>query len=108
MHALYFEPDTTKLIEGYDLILEDVARQMLEFPSLQVLARAYAAHAGTAEHRHNVSVSRSWFIRDYLVRNFGIATSQLSIEAYGSDRILDHPEDDWEINRCAELILFSE
>jgi outer membrane protein OmpA-like peptidoglycan-associated protein len=106
LHPLYFEPDTTILVENSQLVVENVGRRLVANPSLRVLVRAFAVPYGTDDVRYLLAVNRSRVIRDSLIRNYGIAPSRIIVEAFGTEGVLERVRDEWETNRCAELLVF--
>jgi outer membrane protein OmpA-like peptidoglycan-associated protein len=105
--SVYFEPDTGVLIERYRPVMEEAGRLLAANPQLQLTLRTYTALFGTPEGRRTVSIERGNFCRDYFVQNYGIASSRISIEPYGSEREpLSARTDDWVSYRCAELIIW--
>jgi outer membrane protein OmpA-like peptidoglycan-associated protein len=107
-HAVYFEPDSAVLIEVFRPTLELVGRQLAANPALRLLIRTYTAPFGTADGRYMVSVQRARFCRDYFTQNYNIASSRISLEAWGSEKTPEIVTADWQSYRCAELILINE
>jgi outer membrane protein OmpA-like peptidoglycan-associated protein len=104
--SVYFEPDTGVLIERYRPVMEEAGRLLAANPQLQLTLRTYTALFGTAAGRLMVSMERGEFCRDYFIQNYGIASSRITIEPYGSEREpLSARTDDWVSYRCAELII---
>jgi len=104
--SVYFEPDTGVLIERYRPVLEEAGQLLAANPNLKLTLRTYTALFGTAAGRLQVSMERGEFCRDYFVANYGIASSRITIEPYGSEREpLSARTDDWVSYRCAELII---
>ena len=106
LNSIYFEPDTSVLIESYRPVLDAVGRQLAADPNLKLLIRAYAANFGTAGGRYNVSISRARFSRDVLTTQYRVSANRLNIEAYGADKSPIYATSDWQSYRCVELILF--
>jgi len=106
LHPLFFVPETTVFMESSIPIMDNVGRRLVANPELRVLVRAFAISEGPDDFRYLLSVNRSRVVRDYFIRHFGIAPARIIIEAYGTDRVLQREIDDWEPNRCAELLVF--
>jgi outer membrane protein OmpA-like peptidoglycan-associated protein len=105
--SVYFEPDTGVLIERYRPVMEEAGRLLAANPQLQLVLRTYTALFGTAEGRRMVSIERGNFCRDYFMQNYGVASSRITIEPYGSEREpASARTDDWVSYRCAELIIW--
>jgi outer membrane protein OmpA-like peptidoglycan-associated protein len=94
------------LIETYLPELDAVGREMSADSSLSLILRAYTAPAKTPEGRLMVSRERANFCRDYLSRRYNIASSRITSFYYGSESMpVRATEDDWESQRCVELII---
>jgi hypothetical protein len=107
LYFLYFEPETMIPIEESRSILDSIGRQLLINPSIWIFLRSYAApFAVEDEGRFHLGVSRVRSVRDYFIRNFGIAPSRIVLEAYSMEIAPKMTTDDWETERDAEIIVF--
>jgi outer membrane protein OmpA-like peptidoglycan-associated protein len=108
LYPLYFELDTLILIESSRLITQTVGQQLVANPALQVHIRAFAVPDRPDDVRYLLGVNRARTVRDYFIRNYGIAPSRILLEAYGTERSLELRSDEWETYRCAELLVFED
>jgi outer membrane protein OmpA-like peptidoglycan-associated protein len=74
--------------------------------ALRLILRAYTTPAKTAEGRLMVSRERADFCRDYLTSRYNIAANRITSFYYGSESMpVRATEDDWESQRCVELVI---
>ena len=108
INPVFFEPDSSILIESSRPNLEAVGQQLAADPSLKILLRAYTAPFGTVGGRQMVSDGRANFCRNYLIQHYGIAPDRINSELYGSERAPDHvtSSSEWTYYRCVELIVY--
>jgi hypothetical protein len=104
--AVYFEANSTAIIERYLSALDEAGRLMQENPSLQITLRTYTAPKGDVEWQVQrsggtpaLSAARAEWCAEYLVRNYGVDLSRIRIEYIDA---LD--ETQRESYRCVELI----
>ena len=105
LNAVYFEANSSVMIERYRYILNEAGERLRANPSLRITLRGYTAPFGTAEGRAEVSAARARYCADYLHRHYGIAESRMRIESYGADRAPAFRDATWESYRCVELII---
>jgi len=105
LNAVYFEPDTTVMIERFRPILSEAGQRLRANPSLTITLRGYAAPFGIAQELVELSSARAQLCADYLARNYGIAESRMKIESYGALRAPEFRDATWESYRCVELII---
>jgi flagellar motor protein MotB len=105
LSVVFFEPDSTTLIERYRLIMDEAAEILKTNPNLTVLLRGYAAPFGRAEILMSLSFERAKYCAEYLIRNHDISLERIIIEYYGSERTPELADVSWESFRCVELII---
>jgi hypothetical protein len=86
--------------------MDAVGREMTADSSLRLILRAYTTPAKTPEGRLMVSRMRADYCRDYLSRRYNIASNRITSFYYGSESMPERATiDDWESQRCVELII---
>ncbi|MDR0498089.1 MAG: hypothetical protein LBH42_10780 [Treponema sp.] len=107
-NVIYFQPDTANMIGGSRHILDTAGRQLAANPTLRVLLKAYTAPFGPDDDaRFMVAMNRARFCRDYLIQHYGIRSSRILIEAWGSEREPALKIPPWEAFRCVELFFIN-
>jgi len=105
LNAVYFEPNSSVMIEKYKSVLDAAGEQLKADLTLRINLRAYAAPFGTVEGQMAVSEDRANFCADYLRKNYGIAESRMRVEHYGAEKTPEFKDSSWESYRCVELII---
>jgi len=106
LNAVYFEADSSVMIERYRPILNEAAERLRANPSLRITLRGYAAPFGTAEGLAELSSARARYCADYLATQYGISESRIRIESFGAERAPALRDATWDSYRCVELILY--
>jgi flagellar motor protein MotB len=106
LNAVYFEANSTTMIERYRSVLNAAGERLRADPSLRITLRGYAAPFGTAESLAELSLARARICADYLSARFGVCESRINIEFFGAQRTPEVFRDaTWESYRCVELII---
>jgi len=105
LNAVYFEADTSVMLERYRPILNEAGERMSANPRLRITLRGYTAPFGTAEERAAISAARAQYCADYLIREYGIAASRIITESFGAERAPAFRDASWESYRCVELLI---
>ena len=105
LNAVYFQADTSVLIEEYRPILDRAGERLLANPEESITLRGYTAPFGTPEGRAEISAARARFCADYLAEKYGIPESRMEVEYYGAERSPEFVNAGWESYRCVELII---
>lgn len=105
LNAVYFEADSAVMIEDYRPILDEAGDRLRANPLLNITLRGYTAPFGTVEGRTEISAARARYCAEYLIRQYGIAESRITIEYYGAERMPAFRDASWESYRCVELII---
>ena len=104
-NAVYFEADSSVMIEMYRPILDEAGVRLRANPNLRITLRGFTAPFGTEQGRTEISRARAQYCADYLSRHFGIDPSRIRIESYGALRAPEYRDASWESYRCVELII---
>ena len=105
LNAVYFQADSSLIIEKYRPILDGAGERLRSNPNESIILRGYTAPFGTAEGRAEISSARARFCAEYLLENYGIASSRMKIENYGAEKLPEFRDAGWESYRCVELII---
>jgi outer membrane protein OmpA-like peptidoglycan-associated protein len=103
--SVHFEPDTAVMLGRYRQVLDEAGERLRADPELKITLRGYAAPFGWVEGRSIVSADRARFCAEYLMGNYGIDEGRIQIEYFGSERVPEFAETDWQSYRCVELII---
>ena len=93
------------MLETYRGELDKLGELMQARPELTVTLRGYAAPFGTAGGRANLSEARARYCIDYLADNYRLDPERFDIEAFGAEKPPEFASEDWESQRCVELII---
>jgi len=101
---IQFEFDSSILRTDSYAILDQVAAEMKENPSVTYTLRGYASIEGTAEHNMALSVDRANSVKTYLI-NAGVKSTNIIAKGFGtSNPVADNSTDAGRIlNRRVEV-----
>jgi len=104
-NAVYFEADTSVMLEMYRPILDEAGARLRSNPGLVITLRGFTAPFGTEQGRAEISRARAEYCADYLSRHYGIPRSRMKVESYGALRAPEYRDASWESYRCVELLI---
>jgi len=104
-NAVYFEADSSIMIEIYRPVLDEAGIRLRSNPQLKITFRGFTAPFGTERERAEISRARAQYCADYLAKQFGIDSSRMKIESYGALRAPEYRDASWESYRCVELLI---
>jgi OOP family OmpA-OmpF porin len=82
----HFAFDSTKLNENGKTILKYNARILKENPAMKLRVAGYASASGTKEYNQTLSEKRATVVKEYLVKEGGIAENRLTTIGYGETK----------------------
>jgi len=103
--AVYFAPNSMVMLAQYVSALDEAAAYLAEYPTIRITLRGYAALFGTAGGRQMVSEGRAQYVKDYLMRTYGISEDRITVEFFGADKVPELADGSWETYRAVELII---
>ncbi|WP_421793683.1 OmpA family protein [Hydrocarboniphaga effusa] len=104
LHGVNFEFDKSKLTPNAKTILNNVADELREYPSISVELAGHTDGKGSDEYNQQLSQARADSVRAYLVEA-GVASERMTDVGYGeSQPVADNEtEEGRELNRRVEL-----
>jgi hypothetical protein len=110
VNAVYFQRNSTAMIEEYSGTLDEAGLRLRENPSLRLTMRAYTPPPGDAEWQVQredgtpaLSAARAGYCVQYLQERYGINSSRIKIEYRNAGKASDDAQR--ELFRCVELII---
>jgi len=82
----HFDFDSAALTESGKTILNYNARILKENPKMKIRIAGYASASGTTEYNQKLSERRASAVKNYLVKEGGIAQDRLAVIGYGETR----------------------
>jgi OOP family OmpA-OmpF porin len=82
----HFDHDSAALNENGKTILNFNAKILKDDPSMKIRIAGYASASGTKEYNQKLSERRATSVRNYLIKEGGIAPSRLTTVGYGETR----------------------
>lgn len=87
---IHFDFDKSTLTNEAKRILQRSTTTLQNNPNSKVRIAGYTSAAGTEEHNQGLSERRATAIKNYLIKEGGIAEKRLSVIGYGSNRPATH------------------
>ncbi len=102
-----FDTGSYEIGDDYWEVLEKVANVIRTYPAVQVRIEGHTDSIGDADYNLKLSRQRADAVKDYLVREFGVAWSRLKTVGYGEEKpIVDNDVDSIRHkNRRVEVVL---
>jgi len=85
LEAVYFEPNSTKLVSPYLDQIQNLVRVMREFPSIEIKITGHTSDQGDASDLQRLSVERAQAVADILVDVWEISSSRLEVVGLGNE-----------------------
>jgi outer membrane protein OmpA-like peptidoglycan-associated protein len=85
LEAIFFEPDSTKIVTPYVDKIENVARVLQEFPTIDIKITGHTSNQGEVSFLQRLSVERAQAVADILVGTYGISSSRLEVVGLGCE-----------------------
>jgi outer membrane protein OmpA-like peptidoglycan-associated protein len=106
IHGIHFEVNRAKLRLTSLPLLDDAARVLVDYPSIELEIQGHTDSDGDSEHNLDLSARRAKAVVEYIVSQ-GVAPERLSWVGYGEDRPLypNNTEEEKEANRRVEFHL---
>ncbi len=106
IHGIHFEVNRAKLRLTSLPLLDDAARVLVEYPSIELEVQGHTDSDGDNEHNLDLSARRAKAVVEYIVSQ-GVEPERLSWVGYGEDRPLypNNTDEEKEANRRVEFHL---
>ncbi|GHV87667.1 hypothetical protein AGMMS50267_00270 [Spirochaetia bacterium] len=82
--TIFFDPDSTRLVDCYIPTIIEVANELVANPTLTVTIRGYSAPAKTVRGQIAVSKERAMSAANYILSEYGIDSERLIVEWVGA------------------------
>ena len=105
LSGVYFAPNSMVMMDRYLPNLALAGQYLTDYPVMRITLRGYAALFGSAAGRQMVSEARAQYVKDYLVREYGISEDRIIVEFFGADREPALADGTWETYRAVEIII---
>ncbi|HUT99083.1 MAG TPA: OmpA family protein [bacterium] len=85
LEAIFFEPNSTKIVTPYVDKIKNIVRVLQEFPTIMIKITGHTSNQGEASFLQHLSVDRAQAVADILVDIWGISSSRLEVVGLGCD-----------------------